>query len=580
MKKMIQEKLHGSTLARALWSFRREFLVVGFLSLVANLLMLTPSVYMLQVFDRVMLSQNQLTLLMVSLITLFLFGVLAFAEWMRSILLVRIGVRLDKALSQQVFQSSFLSYLNPADTEPAKAFGNLTTLRQFMTGNGAFAFFDVPWIPIYLAVLCMLHPWLGIFAIACALVQVSVAVFGHQQSKKTQNQSMVVQAQAQNFLQHKLHNVEVLSAMGMLESLYRRWHDKQLYALQASGVALQQSSMVMAVSKFVRYAQQTLTMAVGAWLVIGGEMSMGALVASTFMVQRTLAPIDLIVGTWPMFMSCKEAYLRLQQQLEFRQVDRDHVMTEAPLGNVRLEKLTVRVSGREKPVINAVDLMFLAGTVTVVLGPSGSGKSTLARAILGIRPDFEGKILLDDQPVVQWTRDSIGRHIGYLPQDIELFEGSIAENIARSGLVDSQKVIAAATAAGLHQMILRFPKGYDSPVGQGGSFLSGGQRQRIGLARALYGDPVLLVLDEPNANLDEPGEQALMQAVRSFKQAGRTVVLISHRPSVIQVADRLVILQDGHVAANGPRDAVLEALQKNREKQLATASLGSANAPH
>jgi ATP-binding cassette subfamily C exporter for protease/lipase len=524
------------------------------------------------VFDRVMLSQSELTLLMVSLITLFMFGVMAFAEWMRSILLVRTGVKLDQALSQQVFKSSFLSYLNPADTSPARAFSDLTALRQFMTGNGVFAFFDIPWIPIYLAVLFLLHPWLGVLAIGCALVQVGIAVFGHQQTKKSQNESMEVQQQAQNFLQNKLRNVEVLSSMGMLDSLYHRWRHKQLQALMQSGDALHQSSMVMAVSKFVRYMQQTLSLAVGAWLAIRGELSIGAMVASNVMVSRTLAPIDLIVGTWPMFLGSKEAYQRLQKQLEFEHTGRCKVMTEAPLGNLKLDNLVVKVPGREKPVIDGVSLTALPGTATVVLGPSGSGKSTLARSILGIRPNFEGKILLDEQPIEQWTRESLGPHIGYLPQDIELFEGTIAENIARIGRVDSQKVIAAATAAGLHQMILRFPKGYDTPVGQGGSFLSGGQRQRVGLARALYGNPMLVVLDEPNANLDDEGENALMLSVQALKEAGRTVILISHRPSVIKVADRLVIMQDGKLVANGPRDTVLAALQQQRQAQQAAAA--------
>ena len=570
---MIRKMIENSELSRILWSFHREFLVVGILSMVANLLMLTPTIYMLQVFDRVMLSQSQLTLLMVSLITLFLFGVMAFTEWMRSILLVRTGVRLDMALSQQVFKSSFLSYLNPAETSPAKAFGDLTTLRQFMTGNGVFAFFDVPWIPIYLGVLFLLHPWLGIFAIVCALIQASIAVFGHQQSKKNQNQANEAQAEAQGYLQSKLRNVEVLSAMGMLDNLFKRWRHKQLKALMQSGESLNHSNMVMAVSKFVRYMQQTLSLAVGAWLAVRGELSVGAMVASNVMISRALAPIDLIVATWPMFLTAKDAYQRLQKQLQFEHLGRDRVMTEAPLGSLKLDQLVVKVPGREKPVIDGVSLTALPGTVTVVLGPSGSGKSTLARSILGIRPNFEGKILLDDQPIEQWTRESLGPHIGYLPQDIELFEGTIAENIARIGRVESQKVIAAATAAGLHQMILRFPKGYDTPVGQGGSFLSGGQRQRVGLARALYGSPMLVVLDEPNANLDDEGENALMQSVQALKEAGRTVILISHRPGVIKVADRLVLMQDGKLVANGPRDAVLQVLHQQREAQQKQATL-------
>ncbi len=558
-------------LSEVLWTFRREFLVVGVFSLVVNLLMLTPTIYMLQVFDRVMMSQSYMTLVVVSLLALFLFGAMAFAEWARSILLVRTGVKLDQALSQRVFKASFLSYLNPAETAPSKAFGDLTVLRQFMTGNGVFAFFDVPWIPIYLAVLFMLHPWLGAVASLFAVVQALIAWQGHAATQKAQLVTALAQADAQNFLQSKLRNVEVLSAMGMQGSLYQRWKAKQHKALVMSGTSQNKTGSVTAVSKFVRYAQQSMSLAVGAWLVTRGEISPGAMIAGNVLMTRALAPIDLLVGTWPQFLTSKDAYGRLQKLLGFQHAGREKTMIQAPLGNLKIEQLVVKVVGRDKPVLDGVSFMALPGTVTVVLGPSGCGKSTLARSMLGIWPGHEGRILLDEQPIGQWTRESLGQHVGYLPQDIELFDGTIAENIARIGEVDSDQVIEAAEAAGLHQMILRFPQGYDSRVGQGGSFLSGGQRQRIGLARALYGKPMLVVLDEPNANLDDEGEAALMKAVQLIKAQGKTVVLISHRPGVIQVADRLVILQDGKLVASGPRDGVLEALKKQKESAAAAA---------
>jgi ATP-binding cassette subfamily C exporter for protease/lipase len=558
-------------LSEVLWSFRQEFMVVGLFSLVVNLLMLTPTIYMLQVFDRVMMSQSYLTLLVVSLLALVLFGFMAFAEWARSIMLVRIGVKLDQSLSQRVFKASFLSYLNPRETDPAKAFTDLTQLRQFMTGNGVFAFFDVPWIPIYLAVLFLLHPWLGIAALIFALIQGAVAFWGNALTKQPQSVSAKAQADTQNYLQSKLRNVEVLSSMGMLGSLYRRWLSKQHHTLVLSGALQQRSGMLSAVSKFVRYAQQSLNLGIGAWLVIRGELSPGAMIAANVMMTRALAPIDLLVGTWPQFLTAKEAYGRLQVLLGFQHTGRDQVITQAPLGSLTIDSLTVRVAGRDKPLLDNVTFSALPGTVTVVLGPSGSGKSTLARTMLGIWPGFEGRVLLDEQAVDRITRESLGKHLGYLPQDIELFDGTIAENIARIGVVDSDQVIQAAEAAGLHQMILRFPNGYDSRVGQGGSFLSGGQRQRIGLARALYGSPSLVILDEPNANLDDEGENALLKSVELLKSQGKTVVLISHRPGVIKVADRLVILQDGKLIANGPRDGVLKALQQQRESVAAAA---------
>jgi len=558
-------------LSTVMWTFKREFLTVAVFSMVVNLLMLTPTLYMLQVFDRVMISQSQLTLLVVSLLTVFLFAMMAFAEWARSILLVRTGVKLDQALSQKVFRSSFLSYLNPSESDPAKAFGYLISLRQFMTGNGVFALFDSPWVPIYIGVLFLLHPVLGWVAIGFALVQTSIAWYGHSLGKQIQADSSQSQADAQKFMQSKLRNIEVLSSMGMLESLFARWQKLQHKALLQGGTAQQRLGAVTAVSKFARYSQQSLNLGVGGWLVIVGEISPGAMIAANVLTTRALAPIDLLVMSWPGFLTSKTAYERLKELMGFQHKGREKILTEVPLGQLKVEGLTVRVPGRDKPVLSKVDFVALPGTVTVVLGPSGSGKSTLARSMLGIWPEFEGRILLDEQDITQWTRESLGPHLGYLPQDIELFDGTIAENIARIGEVNSEQVIAAAQAAGLHQMILRFPKGYDTRVGQAGSFLSGGQRQRIGLARALYGQPVLVVLDEPNANLDDEGENALLNAVMLLKQQGKTVVLISHRQGVLKVADRLVIMQDGLVVASGPRDGVLAALQKQREAAGAAA---------
>jgi ATP-binding cassette subfamily C exporter for protease/lipase len=500
---------------------------------------------------------------------------MAFGEWARSILLVRTGVKLDQALSQKVFRSSFLSYLNPSESDPAKAFGHLISLRQFMTGNGVFALFDSPWVPIYIGVLFLLHPVLGAVAVVFALVQTAIAWYGHRLGKEIQAESAQSQTDAQKFMQSKLRNIEVLSSMGMVESLFARWQKLQHKALLQGGSAQQRLGAVTAFSKFMRYTQQSLNLGVGAWLVIEGQISPGAMIAANVLMTRALAPIDLLVMSWPGFLTSKTAYERLRELMGFQHKGREKTLQDVPLGQLKVEGLTVRVPGRDKPVLDKVDFLALPGTVTVVLGPSGSGKSTLARAMLGIWPEFEGRIVLDEQDITQWTRESLGPHLGYLPQDIELFDGTIAENIARIGEVDSDKVIAAAQAAGLHQMILRFPKGYDTRVGQAGSFLSGGQRQRIGLARALYGQPVLVVLDEPNANLDDEGENALLQAVMLLKQQGKTVVLISHRQGVLKVADRLVILQDGRVVASGPRDGVLAALQKQREAAAVAARSAS-----
>jgi ATP-binding cassette subfamily C exporter for protease/lipase len=303
----------------------------------------------------------------------------------------------------------------------------------------------------------------------------------------------------------------------------------------------------------------------GALLVIQGELSPGAMIAANVLMTRALAPIDLMVGTWAGFLSAKDAYARLRDLLEAHPLRNKPPMGIQPKGDVLLKDVVASAPGRKEPILKGVSAVMPAGTVTVVLGASGSGKSTLARVLLGIWPHSAGQVWLDGQAILNWDRMELGPHIGYLPQDIELFDGTIAENIARAGQVVSEKVIAAADASGLHQMILRFPKGYDTPMGEAGGLLSGGQRQRIGLARAMYGEPELVVLDEPNANLDDEGEAALVRAVQGMKAKGKTVVLISHRPGIVGVADRLLILHQGTVQASGPRDGVLAALQQQRE---------------
>ena len=552
-------------LSRTLWDFRYEFMVAGLFSMVANLLMLTPTIYMLQVYDRVMVSQSTGTLVVISFITLFLFGVLTFSEWARSKLLVRSGVRLDEMLSKRLFHASYEAHLNPHITNPTGAFNDLTQLRQFLTGNGIFAFFDAPWAPIYIAVLFMLHPWLGFMAIFFGAVQSVLAWWGNNATKPTQAEASKSQVDVNGYLQSKFRNAEVLEAMGMVPYLFRRWSEKNAKALAQGMNAQAVSGRVVAWSKFVRYTQQSLALGGGALLVIQGELSPGAMIAANVLMTRALAPIDLMVSTWSGFLTAKEAFIRLRTLLEAHPLRDLKLKGIEPKGDLVLSDVVASAPGRAAPIIKTVSALMPAGTVTVVLGASGSGKSTLARVILGIWPASSGSVLLDGQAVDSWDRMELGPHIGYLPQDIELFDGSIAENIARAGRVDSGKVISAAEASGLHHMILRFPKGYDTPMGEAGGLLSGGQRQRIGLARALYGDPALVVLDEPNANLDDEGEAALVRAVNGLKAKGKTVVLISHRPGIIGVADRLLILHEGTVQASGPRDGVLAALQQQRE---------------
>jgi ATP-binding cassette subfamily C exporter for protease/lipase len=568
----IPDIFNRNELTRTLWDFRYEFMVAGLFSMIANLLMLAPTLYMLQVYDRVLVSQNTGTLLVVSIITLFFLVVLSFSEWARSKLLVRSGIRMDQMLSRKLFHASYEAHLNPAVSNPTRAFADLTELRQFLTGNGIFAFFDAPWAPIYIAVLFLLHPWLGVMALGFAAVQSVLAWWGSQATKPALARASKSQLEVSGYLQSKFRNAEVIESMGMLKHLYRRWAERNANAMGANLNAQDVAGRVTAWSKFVRYTQQSLALGGAALLVIHGELSPGGMIAANVLMTRALAPIDLMVGTWSSFVNARDAFNRLSELLEAHPLRDTPTLGIAVNGDVVLKEVVASAPGRDTPILQGVSAIMPPGTVTVVLGASGSGKSTLARVLLGIWPHSSGQVLLDGQAIGKWNRMELGPHIGYLPQDIELFDGTIAENIARSGQVESEKVIEAAEAAGLHTMILRFPKGYDTPMGEAGGLLSGGQRQRIGLARAMYGMPALVVLDEPNANLDDEGENALVRAVQGLKAQGKTVVLISHRPGIVSVADRLLILQNGTVQASGPRDGVLAALQKQREQAQAAVS--------
>lgn len=550
-----------SELTATLWTFRREFMVAGLFSLVVNLLLLSPTLYMLQVYDRVLVSRSELTLLAVSLLTLFLFAVMAFAEWSRSRLLVRAGVRLDAVLGTRVFNATFEANLSQSGLPVQRAFSDLAEIRQFLTGNGIFAFFDAPWTPIYIAVLFFLHPFLGWVAIVFALVQAALAWLGHRHTVAPTEAAAKAQSEVNQFLLHKLRNAEVVEAMGMLVGLRQRWQQRHAASMALHGAAQGLTHRITATSKWVRYCQQSLVLGAGALLVIDGQLSPGAMIAANVLMTRALAPIDLMVSSWRSFIGAHSAFDRLETLLTLHP-ERDPALTRVPpSGSVCLRQVQASAPGRSRPILQDVSLQAEPGSVTVVLGPSGSGKSTLARVLVGIWPEVQGEVLLDGRPLDGWSRTELGPHLGYLPQDIELFDGTIAENIARFAQVDSRQVIAAAQGAGLHEMILRLPKGYDTPIGEAGGLLSGGQRQRIALARAIYGEPALIVLDEPNANLDDVGEAALNQAVRELKAKGKTVFLITHRPGAVQLADQLLVLQEGRIVMQGPRPAVLAQLQ-------------------
>lgn len=545
--------LSRSDLGRAIWTFRREIAWVGFFSMFANLLLLTPTLYMLQVFDRVMLSRSELTLFAVTLIALGFLAVMAFSEWLRSKLLVRAGVRFDEFLNSRVFVANFEANLNQGGANNnVRAFADLTNLRQFLTGNGVFAFFDMPWTPVYLLVLFLMHPVLGWVSVGFFFMLSAMAWMGYVLTAPHTERMADTLIDANTFLTTKMRNAETVQAMGMLGNLRDRWMALHRRSVLAQADHHHVTKRMQALTKFVQYSQQSIVLATGAWLVIRGEMTAGAMIASNVLMSNALRPVSMMVLTWRQFIEARAAFGRLEKLLTEHPERAAGHSADDIRGQLTLERLVAKAPGRERPILGGLDVRFEPGEVVGIVGPSGAGKSTLARCLIGIWPHVEGKVLLDGVAIDGWSREALGPRIGYLPQDIELFEGSIAENIARFGEVDSERVIEAAQRTGIHDMVLRMPKGYDTPMGMAGSLMSGGQRQRIALARAIYRDPSIVVLDEPNANLDDAGIAALVRAIHELKARGATVFMIVHQRNLLAVADRVLVLNDGLITQFGP----------------------------
>ena len=543
-------------IAKALWSQRRAWAVVILFSMVVSLMLLAPTLYMLQVYDRVMVSRSELTLLVVSLITLFLFVVMGFADAMRARLLVRMGAKLDATLGERVCTAAFARSAREPEAKRAQPFADWTELRQFLTGPGILAFCDLPWALVYVVALFLLHPLLGVVAIGFALVQAALAWLGHHRTIAPALALAQAQTESTDYLQGKLRNAEAVEALGMAPPLRQRWLGLHGRAALRHAALQGLTHRVTAWSKYVRYAQQTASLAVGAILVIHGELTPGAMIAANVLMTRALAPIDQLVGVWRGLLGARSAYGRLTELLTNYPADAlviDAQEAADQNGSVTARGLRVAAPGGGQDILHGLEFVAQPGTLTVVLGASGSGKSTLARALVGV------------WPVTGGTLETGGLRLGYLPQETALFNGTVAENIARfhtvNGAIDAPQVVAAAQAAGLHDMVLRLPNGYDTPVGEGGRALSGGQRQRIALARALYGEPGLVVLDEPNAHLDDAGEAALLQSLRQLKARGATVFLVTHRAGALALADHLLVLHDGRLRTQGPRDAVLAQLR-------------------
>jgi len=548
-------------LAAALKDVKSYFILAAVFSAAVNVLMLVPVIYMLQVYDRVMSSGSLSTLTSLTFIMVALLLAMGGFEWVRSRILISASNRIEKNLRNRVSQATFKNALmSGSGMGGVQPLADLSSLRQFLTGNGLFAFFDAPWFPVYVAVMFMFHPWFGVSAIIAGIVMVVLAYANEVTTSKRLQEANTLEKRLSGQLAGSLRNSEVIAAMGMADDIRGRqeFSSDQVLVLQTE--ASNKAAIITNASKSFRTIMQSLLLGMGALLALQGQISPGMVIAGSLLLGRALAPIDLLVGTWKGFSVARAQYARLGELLNTIPAERKAMSLPAPEGNLTAEQVRVVPPGSKIAVVKGVSLQVDAGEVLGIVGPSASGKSSLARSLLGIWPASSGKVRLDGADIAAWDRAELGPYIGYLPQDIELFSGSVSENVSRFGELSPEKVVAAAKLSGVHEMILQLPQGYDTVIGVAGGILSGGQRQRIGLARAVYGSPKLMVLDEPNSNLDDQGEKELVEAINRIKQMGCTVIVITHRAMLLQCVDKILVMKDGQAAAFGPKDQVLASL--------------------
>jgi ATP-binding cassette subfamily C protein EexD len=567
-----------TALRMGLKSCKTTFAWVGAFSLCVNLLLLVPSVYMLQVYDRVLPSSSESTLLMLTLILVFLLLAMGGLEWIRSQLLIVASTRLDQMLSPRVFDAVFRhAVVSAGKASSAQPLSDVLQVRQFLTGQGLLTFFDAPWLPVFLLLMFLFHPYFGVAALLSACVLVALAIWNEVATRSDLSAASAHAMQASHFTERNLRNAETIEAMGMLGNLRSRWQRRQQMMLALQGIASRKGGLISSLSRTFRLTVQSLILGLGAYLAMRQQITPGSIIAGSILLGRALAPLDGMIGSWRGFLHARDAYARLQRLLGAESARDAVVQLPAPAGALALDKLVVTPLGAAEPVIKGINLSIEPGTQIAIIGPSGAGKSTLARAILGLYAPASGSVRLDGAQLDQWERGQLGQYIGYLPQRVELLDGTVSENIARFGEVDSEKVVEAARIAGVHEVILRLPNGYQTQIQGNSNVISAGQQQRIALARALYGDPRIILLDEPNSNLDEEGDEALRNALTALKAAQRTVIVITHRGNVLNVVDKIMMIVDGKVALYGTREEVVAALQSRGANVTVAAAPRSAS---
>ena len=555
----------------SLWPF---FVRAGWFSLVCSLLVLAPSGYMLEVYDRVVNSRSHTTLAMLTLLVLGAYVVMEVLEWARSEVMRSASVELDRKMSVRIFNAIFEANLSRLPGGTQQPLNDFRQVRDFLYSPVLLAIMEAPVALVMMVLLFLINPLLGWSALAFAVLQTLVAWLNERSTKPPLMQANRTAIEAQQYADNTLRNAEVIESMGMLRDTHRRWQRKQQDFLDLQALASERAGGFQAISKLLQNTLTSMLLGLGCWLLLYNELrgGPGMMIVASVLGGRMLAPLVQVVSQWQTVVNVRDAWVRVDGLLVAVPERKQGMSLPAPRGALQVEQLVAGAPGSAAPILRGVQFALAPGEVLAVVGPSAAGKTTLARLLVGLWPAQGGKVRLDGADIHAWSKAELGAHLGYLPQGVELFEGTLAENIARFAEVEPAKVEAAARAVGLHEFILSLPQGYDSPVGPEGARLSGGQRQRVGLARALYGDPVFVVLDEPNSSLDEEGDAALARAIQDAKVRGTTFVIMTHRTSVLGVADKMLVLHDGQQQAFGPRDDVLAALQKANQqaKQAAT----------
>jgi ATP-binding cassette subfamily C exporter for protease/lipase len=563
-----------SELREAIDALQPYFKQAAWFSLIASLLVLAPSGYMLEVYDRVVNSRSHVTLAMLTLLVLSAYVVMEVLEWVRSEIMHEASTAFDRSMSGRVFFAIFEANLKRLPGGTAQPMSDFRTVRDFLYSPVLLALMEAPVSLVFLLLIFAISPVLGWAAVIAALLQTFVGWLNERSTQPpllAANRSAMA---AQQYADSTLRNAQVIESMGMLRDIHRRWMDKQREFLGLQATASDKAGFYQAISKFLQNTVGSLLLGLGAWLLLRNELNGGAayMIVGSILGGRVLAPLIQIVSQWQTVINVREAYGRLDKLLAHVPPAQAGMPLPAPSGQLIVDNLVAGAPGNPVPILKGVSFSLEPGEVLVVVGPSASGKTTLARMLVGLWPASNGKVRLDGADVYTWSKNELGPHVGYLPQGIELFDGTLSENIARFGEIDQAKVEAAARAVGLHEFILALPQGYDNSVGREGSMLSGGQRQRVGLARAIYGNPTFVVLDEPNSSLDEQGDAALASAMLQLKSRGTTFVVMTHRTSVLGVADKMLVLKEGQTQLFGPRDEVLKALSEAAVKARQVAS--------